>query len=159
MTTRKWTHARTHVRARKLVTFERPNYLCLYPILSYPVSLFPENDRLETFQRRSLKYTQTGFDLAVETHQITKVLAIVTTVRWLLASACGRSRKRLGRAGESRQAVLDFLVQASLLVQLRDLAEGVSNFAWRVANIIEKEYPRRSFIPEPTDLYRYEVPV
>ena len=44
-----------------------------------------------------------------------------------------------------------------LLGQLRQLCQHTANMAWRVANIIQKMQPKKSLIPEPDDLYRFEV--
>ena len=53
----------------------------------------------------------------------------------------------------------DFLRMGSCLGQLRHLCEHTANMSWRMANIIQKQHPKTSFIPEPDDLYRFEVQV
>ena len=68
-----------------------------------------------------------------------------------------------GQAGLAPQleveCFVDFLKMGSLLGQLRQLCQHTANMSWRMANIIQKKQPKRSFIPEPDDLYRFEVQV
>ena len=53
----------------------------------------------------------------------------------------------------------DFLHLGTLLGQLLHLCQHTANMSWRLANIIQKQQPKKSFIPEPDDLYRFEVQV
>ena len=52
-----------------------------------------------------------------------------------------------------------FLQMATLLGRLRQLCQHTANMSWRMANLISKQQPKKSLIPEPEDLYRFEVAV
>ena len=55
------------------------------------------------------------------------------------------------------QATLDFLALASILSQLRVLSNHASSLAWRVAHILQKEQPHKALLPEPEDLYKFDI--
>ena len=60
---------------------------------------------------------------------------------------------------EGPHPVANYLAQGASLGVLHEVGEHVSNMAWRLANIIEKEHPSASFLSEPTDLYKFQVAI
>jgi len=69
-----------------------------------------------------------------------------------------KAMKRPPSEGEPHP-VVDYLAQCASLGVLHSVGEHVSNMAWRLVNIIEKEHPAASFLSEPTDLYKFEVAI
>lgn len=64
-----------------------------------------------------------------------------------------------GMSQDVEARVQTYMTICTLLRHLRKLSGHVSSLAWRVGNIIEKESPCKSFIPEPTDMYRVKQAV
>jgi len=54
-------------------------------------------------------------------------------------------------------ACVDFLAMTSLLSQLRVLGNHISSLAWRFAHILQKEEPGKALLPEPGDLYQFNI--
>ena len=69
----------------------------------------------------------------------------------------GRQQELMDVITENPDASLDFIAICALLGQLRLLASHTSSLAWRVAHILQKEQPQFALLPEPQDLYQFDI--